>query len=93
MKKTLKLYLEFPKALVENLWKNEKIAAWEIKKAAVLNLVRTQVITSSRGAELLEMNYHDFLDLMAQEGIPVINYESADLDQEIKDLDEELVKG
>lgn len=89
---TLKLYLEFPKALIEKLWPNKEKAAQEIKKAAVLDLVRRQEITSSYGAELLEMNYHDFLDLLAQAELPVVNYPPGDLKEEMARLEGVLLK-
>ena len=46
----------------------------KITKAAILDLLRKGEITPSRGAELLGMNYHDFVDLMNKNDIPLWNY-------------------
>lgn len=45
----------------------------ELTKEKVLELLRKGKITSSHGAELLGMQYQDFLDLMHKEGIPLLN--------------------
>lgn len=45
-----------------------------LTKEKVLDFVRQGEISSSRGAELLGMSLHDFVDLMNKEGIPLWNY-------------------
>lgn len=46
----------------------------QLTQEKVLELVRQSEITASRGAELLGMSLHDFIDLMNKEGIPLWNY-------------------
>ncbi|MSS73627.1 MAG: UPF0175 family protein [Candidatus Latescibacteria bacterium] len=74
MAETVKaLMVRLPESLVEDLGGEQK-AAEEVTRAAVLDLVRTGKISAGRGAELLHMTRHDFLDLMEAHDVPVIDY-------------------
>ncbi|MBI4595127.1 MAG: UPF0175 family protein [Candidatus Tectomicrobia bacterium] len=68
------------------LWKDEKEAALEIKRSAVLDLVRRTKISWRRGAELLGITYREFLDLMSEHRIPAFDYEEGWLAKEMADL-------
>jgi predicted HTH domain antitoxin len=75
---------ELPDALVEAIAPDQAQAAEAIKQAAVLDWVRTQKLSLRRGAELLQMTYRAFLDLMAAHRIPSIDYEEGWLDRELR---------
>lgn len=70
----------------QNLWRDEKEAILEIKKAAVLDLVRLKKISWRRGAELLNITYRELLDLMGEHKIPALDYEEGWLEKEMNDL-------
>ena len=55
-------------------------------RSTVLEMVRSKQITSSRGAELLEMPLQDFLELMAQHHIPVLDCQPGEIDGDLKAL-------
>ena len=61
-------------------------------RSTVLEMVRSKQITSSRGAELLEMPLQDFLELMAQHHIPVLGCDSDEIRHELKSLKKAFVK-
>jgi AbrB family looped-hinge helix DNA binding protein len=46
----------------------------ELTEEKVLEFVGQGEISSSRGAELLGMSFHDFIDLMHKKGIPLLRY-------------------
>ncbi|MBM3236514.1 AbrB/MazE/SpoVT family DNA-binding domain-containing protein [Candidatus Poribacteria bacterium] len=60
----------------------------QLTNEKVLSLVREGEITSSRGAELLGMQYQDFLDLMHEEGVPLINLTSEMMKKTHKNAEE-----
>lgn len=70
----------------ERLWKDEREAILEIKRSAILNLVRRQIISWRCGAELLDITYREFLDLMGEHKIPAFDYKEGQLEKEVADL-------
>ena len=52
----------------------------KITQHAVLEMVRSKQITSSRGAELLRMPLQDFLELMSEHHISVLDYEPDEIE-------------
>jgi predicted HTH domain antitoxin len=62
----------------------ERKAAEEFTQAVVLDLVRTGRISAGKGAELLHMTRHDFLDLMAAHDMSTIDYPPESLAHELE---------
>ena len=58
----------------------------KITEASVLALVREHKITASKGAELLAVPLQDFLELMSEHQIPVLDYRSGEIEQDLKAL-------
>jgi predicted HTH domain antitoxin len=73
---------ELPDALVEVLARDPAEVTDTIKAAAVLDWVRTHKLSLRRGAELLQMPYRAFLELMATHRVPSIDYEAGWSDRE-----------
>jgi len=86
--RTKRLELDLPEELFRRLGEDPEKVKTCLLQALVLDLVRQGEITSSYGAKLLEMNYHDFLALMAAHDVPVISYSPEELDQELEALKE-----
>jgi predicted HTH domain antitoxin len=66
-----------------NRGRNTARTAETIQAAAVLDEVRTHELSLRRGAELLQMPYRAFLELMAAHRVPSIDYDAGWLDQEM----------
>jgi hypothetical protein len=81
--KKIQFEWELPDALVHELDHDVTKLAETIKAAAVLDWVRTHKLSVRRGAELLQMPYHTFLELMAAHRVSSIDYEAGWLDQEM----------
>jgi len=62
------------------------MAKEKITQAAVLEMIRSKQITPSRGAELLKMPLQDFLELMAEHHIPVLDYEPSEIEHDLNTL-------
>jgi len=58
---------------------SEDAAKEHLRRAAVLDLVRRQVISQGRGAELLGMSLWDFHELLAEADVPMVDLAEADL--------------
>ena len=71
MQKTKSINL--PKALIE-LFKDKKEARIEIARAAVMDLIRRGKISTNQGAEIFGMSDGDFLALIKDESIRIIDY-------------------
>jgi hypothetical protein len=82
MPKKIQFEWELPDALVEDLAPDTTAFTETIKAAAVLDWVRTHKLSLRRGAELLQMPYRTFLELMATHRVPSIDYEDQWLDHE-----------
>ena len=79
---------ELPDALVDVIAPDQAQAAEAIKQAAVLDWVRTRKLSLRRGAELLQMTYRAFLELMAAHRIPSLDYEEGWLERELTTLEQ-----
>jgi predicted HTH domain antitoxin len=82
MPKKIQFEWELPETLVDELTHDRTEVADTIKAAAVLDWVRTHKLSLRRGAELLQMPYRAFLELMAAHRVPSIDYEVGWLDHE-----------
>ena len=80
--KKIRFEWELPDGLVDQLSQDRAEMTETIKTAAVLDWVRTHKLSLRRGAELLQMPYRAFLELMAAHRVPSIDYESGWLDRE-----------
>src|SRR5436305_1890967 len=80
--KKIRFEWELPDALVHELDHDAQQLAETIKAAAVLDWVRTHKLSLRRGAELLQMPYRAFLELMAAHRVPSIDYDAGWLDRE-----------
>jgi hypothetical protein len=89
MPKKIQFEWELPDALVDALTPETTEVAETIKAAAVLHWVRTHKLSLRRGAELLHMSYHAFLDLMAAHRVPSIDYEAGWVDREQRLFEED----
>ena len=88
MPKKIQFEWELPDALVDELDHDPTQIAETIKAAAVLDWVRTHKLSLRRGAELLQMPYRAFLELMAAHRVPSIDYDAGWLDQEMQLFEE-----
>jgi len=82
MPKKIQFEWELPDALVDELTHDRAEVAETIKAAAVLDWVRTHKLSLRCGAELLQMSYRAFLELMAAHRVPSIDYEPGWVDRE-----------
>ena len=57
-------------------------------REAILDFIRARKITPSRGAELMGMFYIDFIDILAEEQVPIFNYDPDDLEEDLRVLEE-----
>jgi len=71
MQKTKSINL--PKALIE-LFRNKEEARIEIARAAVMDLMRRGKISIHQGAEIFGMSDEDFLAMIKDERIRIIDY-------------------
>ena len=88
MPKKIQFEWELPDTLVEAIAPDQTPAAEAIKQAAVLEWVRTHKLSLRRGAELLQITYRAFLDLMAAHQIPSMDYEEGWLERELSLLEQ-----
>jgi predicted HTH domain antitoxin len=84
--KKLNLELELSEEILSRLGKDPQEVSRGVLQLLILDLVRRGEITSSYGAELLGMDWQDFLDLMAQYKVPLINYEDKEVKEELSTL-------
>lgn len=81
-----KLELELPEEILPLLGKDPREVRRGVLQLLILDLVRRGEITSSYGAEILGMDWQDFLDLMAQYKVPLINYDDKEIKGELSTL-------
>jgi hypothetical protein len=81
--KKIQFEWELPDTLVHELDQDATKLEETIKAAAVLDWVRTYKLSLRRGAELLQMPYRAFLELMAAHRMPSIDYDAGWLDPEM----------
>jgi hypothetical protein len=82
MPRKIQFEWKLPETLVDELTHDRTEVADTIKAAAVLDWVRTHKFSLRRGAELLQMPYRAFLELMVVHRVPSIDYEPGWLDRE-----------
>ena len=82
MPKKIQCEWELPDTLVDALTHDRTEVADTITAAAVLDWGRIHKLSLRRGAELLQMPYRAFLELMATHRVPSIDYEAGWLDCE-----------
>lgn len=76
MDKTVHFDWELPGTLIDELAVESPDMAVVIKQAAVLDWVRTGRISLRLGADLLDMTYQAFMDLMTTHYVPTLDYDS-----------------
>lgn len=76
MDKTVHFDWELPGTLINELAVESPDMAVVIKQAAVLDWVRTGRISLRLGADLLDMTYQAFMDLMTTHYVPTLDYDS-----------------
>jgi predicted HTH domain antitoxin len=59
-----------------------------VHTALAVSLFKNGAITSARAAKLARMNLADFLAHLSAQGIPVVDYDPAELEQELAVFDE-----
>jgi len=64
----------------------------DLIEMAVLELVRRKKISSRKGAELLNIDWQEFLDLMTKSRIPYFDYTDEELDKGLDNIDRVLGK-
>lgn len=69
----VRVQVELPEELARWLDPSGADLAGRVLEALVLQLFQDRAISSSRAAELLRMTEDDFLELLAQHGIPYFN--------------------
>lgn len=69
---------------------SKEAAQEHLRRAAVLDLVRRQVISQGRAAELLGMSVWDFRDLMAEADVPVVHLADTELAEGHQNLKDAL---
>lgn len=72
------LVVSVPDEFLELLGSEEN-AKEHLTRAAVLDLVKRQVISQGRGAELLDMDPWDFRELMADANVPTVDLTAREL--------------
>ena len=77
-----KIELEISDDLLLALNEDEKEFEKTIKLYTALQLYREHKLTLGQAAELADLNKDEFMMLCGRHGIPVINYDSNDLESE-----------
>jgi predicted HTH domain antitoxin len=80
---TVRFEWELPESLLEVITRDRSSIAEDMKRAVVLDWVRTKKISWRKGAELLGLTYRNFLALMADHKIPTLDYEDGWLEKEL----------
>ncbi len=75
---------ELPKPFLDMMAIDDAALAEDVKRAAVLDWVRTEQLSWRAGAELLGMPLREFFVLMAAHKIPAAEYEAGWLDKELE---------
>ncbi len=81
---TIRFEWELPKPFLDTMAIDDAKLAEDVKRAAVLDWVRTEQLSWRAGAELLEMPLREFLTLMAAHKIPAAEFEAGWLDKELE---------
>ena len=67
---TITKTFDLPKVF-QTYWGTKKVAEKKITEATVLSLFQEEKISTSKGAELLDIPIQDFMDLLNEHGIPL----------------------
>ncbi|MDH4368380.1 MAG: UPF0175 family protein [Nitrospira sp.] len=81
---TIRFEWELPEPFLGMMAIDDATLAEDVKRAAVLDWVRTEQLSWRAGAELLGMPLREFLTLMAAHKIPAAEYEAGWLDKELE---------
>lgn len=93
MQSVLKIEVIFPKDFSEVVGFNKgEVLSREAKKLMVFELFREGKISSGRAAKLLEINRLTFIELLAERGIPYLNYTREELKDEFSNVEKLLRK-
>jgi len=84
-----RLVLEFPEGVQEKDLQDDDVLL-KAKEAAVMELLRKGKISQGKAAELLDINRHDLLELMAMHNIPVFEATPEELKEGHDNLKESL---
>jgi predicted HTH domain antitoxin len=80
---TLKaVIIEFPEEVVELY--EEKELENSVRKWSVLELVRNGKLSSGKASEILGMTRWDFMELMSDYDIPMVNFSPEELESQAK---------
>jgi predicted HTH domain antitoxin len=80
--------VKFPKSLLFDYGLTEKEAGAEMLRAFVLSLYRRDKISTGKAAHLLGLHRLDFIRVLAEEGIPYLDYTTDELDADIQAMQE-----
>jgi len=83
------LQISIPDDLLAVLGSEDQARA-HLTRTAVLGLVKRQVISQGRGAELLAVSLREFQDLMAESDVPVVDVSEEELREGHRNLKEAL---
>jgi len=75
--------IEFPEEIVD-LYGEEELKS-SIRKWSVLELVKNGKISSGKAAEILGMTKWDFMELMSEYDIPMVNFSPEELEKQAKE--------
>lgn len=81
---TLRFEWELPEPFLGMMAKDDAALAEDVKRAAVLDWVRTGQTSWRKGAALLALPLRAFLTLMAEHRIPAAEYDVGWLDKELE---------
>jgi len=74
--------IEFPEEVVELY--EEKELENSVRKWSVLELVRNGKLSSGKASEILGMTRWDFMELMSDYDIPMVNFSPEELESQAK---------
>jgi len=78
---TFKIEIELPSELGHNY--DEKEIRREIPRLLTLRRFSEGALTAGQAARILDLDRYQFLDLLAREKIPLINFDQAEIDAEL----------
>lgn len=83
----IKIHIEFPRSLLGAMDVPEKQLNETFKELIVLELVRSNKVSSGKGAELLGKKKFEFVDLMAKNNIPYFTESPEELADQVRSAD------
>jgi predicted HTH domain antitoxin len=82
MEQTVTLKVGVPREMLTLLGVSRTQAIRAVIEFSALGLYQEKKISSGKAAELLGMTKREFIDLLAQKGIPYFDYSEQDLEEE-----------